>query len=172
MLHVSCCTFVLLWESRLKRSWGKFRSIFVENFVPRNRYFVQTSFCRRALWSADGATGPGISKQLKWRKDDPKMTFQGRGESDSKMTQNLTFPEKSHFRSHSWVTFPGASRVIFESPIMSFLGPGSVAQRRFTRCATQRKVNGENEFRVKQMQIAKKGDSLAIWMAALAPKVL
>ena len=42
------------------------------------------------------------------------------------------FPEKSHFCSHFWVTFPGPWKVIFESPKMSFLGPGSVVQQCFT----------------------------------------
>ena len=75
------------------------------------------------LTSADGATGPGIAKQLKRLKSDSKMTFQGPGESDSKMTRNLTLsqrrvisgvffesllpdPEKSflsHRKCHFWV---------------------------------------------------------------------
>ena len=75
------------------------------------------------LWSADGATGPGISKPLKWHFRWLKNDFSGPRKSDPKITQILTLsqgkvisgvifeslfldPEKSflsHWKSHFWV---------------------------------------------------------------------
>ena len=66
------------------------------------------------LWSADGATGPGIAEQLKWLKSNSKMTFQGRGESDSKMTQNLTLSQRR-------VIFGVIFESLFLDPEKSFL---------------------------------------------------
>ena len=64
----------------------------------------------------------------KWLKND----FSGPRGKWLKNDSNFdSFPEKSHSWSHFWVTFPGPWNVIFESPKMSFLGPGSVAPRRF-----------------------------------------
>ena len=62
------------------------------------------------------------------------MTFQGPGKVTQKWLKIWHCPrKKSHFRSHFWVTFPGPWKVIFESPKMSFLDLGSVAQSRFTK---------------------------------------
>ena len=52
---------------------------------------------RRTIWNCDlpnWGYRTGIAKQIKWLKNDSKMTFQRSGESDSKMAQHLTFSRR------------------------------------------------------------------------------
>ena len=87
-----------------------------QKIIPQNRsIFVAFGGAKNQTHTTLPQSYPKTTQ--KWLKNDSKLD---------------SFSEKSHFRSHFSVTFPGPWKVMFESSKMSFLGPGSVAQRRFT----------------------------------------
>ena len=142
----------------------------------KRKKFIRTStisagFLTRVV-SGDGSYRAKTQKQLKWLKNDSKVTFRGQPESDSKMTQKWLFFQSKmtrkvtfesllcHFRvtfSHFWVTL-----IIFEFWLCSC--------RPHSQDSCHREV--ENAFKTLQQSGVWIGLLLAMQLAMSIPGIL